>query len=125
LRFGGVAGGSSSREAVFSSRLRSVEAKLRAEGLSGGVDSPVEGRMMVFLHRSHMPDVYWMCCLHVLQMVVVEAGAGAVRYLKSKLDRDVEAEQRKLLMSEAELRRGCAFFAFLSLFFAFSSAILS
>jgi hypothetical protein len=58
-------------------------------------------------------------------MVAVEAGAGAVRYLKSKLDRDVEAEQRMFPMSEAELRRDCAVFAFLSLFFAFSTAILS
>jgi uncharacterized protein YdiU (UPF0061 family) len=66
-----------------------------------------------------------MCCLQVLQKVAVEAGAGAVRYLKSKLDRDVEAEQRIFPMSEAELRRGCAVFAFLSLFFAFSTAILS
>jgi hypothetical protein len=57
FRFGGVVG-QSSCEAFFSSRLRSVEAKLRADGLSGGVDSPaVEGSTMVFLHRSHMPDV--------------------------------------------------------------------
>ena len=67
-----------------------------------------------------------MCCLQDLHIVAVEAGAGAVRYLKSKLERDVEAEQRKLFaMSEAELRRDWAVFAFLSRFFAFSRAMRS
>jgi hypothetical protein len=49
-----------------------VEAKLRAAGLSGGVVSPGEdGRMMVFLQRSHIPSVDVMERLQVLQIATV------------------------------------------------------
>lgn len=51
---------------------RSVDAKLRQEGLRGGVVSPdgVES-MIVFLHFSQIPEVEVMLCLHVLQMATV------------------------------------------------------
>jgi hypothetical protein len=53
----------SSTDEFLCSCWRSVEAKLRAEGLRGGVVSPLgEGRMMVLVQRSHTPELYVMGC---------------------------------------------------------------
>jgi hypothetical protein len=65
LRFGDVDCGTmtSSTDEFLCSCWRSVEAKLRAEGLRGGVVSPLgEGRMMVLVQRSHTPELYVMGC---------------------------------------------------------------
>jgi hypothetical protein len=52
-----VRGNCSSCDVAFSSKCRSVKAKLRAAGVRGGVDSPVgDGRMIVFLQRSQTPE---------------------------------------------------------------------
>ena len=75
----------SSCVAVFSSKWRSVEAKLRAAGLKGGVDSPLRiGRTMVFLQRSQITEEYVIGCLQLLQVATaVDVTIGAVRNLKS------------------------------------------
>lgn len=75
----------SSCDVAFSSKCRSVEAKFRAAGVSGGVDSPEgDGRMMVFLQRSQTPEEYVMGCLQLLQVATVfDVTIGAVRNLKS------------------------------------------
>jgi hypothetical protein len=54
---------------------RSVEPKLRQAGVKGGVDSPGwDGRMIVFLHFSHIPEADVMPPLQVLHIAtVVEA----------------------------------------------------
>lgn len=47
----------SSNDEFLCSCWRSVDAKLRDKGLSGGVVSPVgAGRIIFFMQRSHMPD---------------------------------------------------------------------
>jgi hypothetical protein len=59
LRVGDVVFGMlfSSRDNFLCSSCRSAEAKFRAERLSGGVESPeAEGRMMVFLQASQIPE---------------------------------------------------------------------
>jgi hypothetical protein len=50
-----------------------------------GVDSPVgDGKMMVFLQRSQIPEVYVMGCLQDLQVATaVDVEMGALRNLKS------------------------------------------
>ena len=54
------------------SPARSVDPKLRQDGLRGGVFSPDgEERTIVFLHISQIPEVDVMLCLHVLQMATV------------------------------------------------------
>lgn len=69
----------------FSSKCRSVDAKFRAAGVRGGVDSPVrEGRMIVFLQRSQTPEEYVMGCWQLLQVAIAfDVIIGTVRNLKS------------------------------------------
>lgn len=79
----------SSRESFLCSSWRSAEAKLRAEGLSGGVDSPETGvRMIVFLQGSQNPEAYAIGCWQVLQIATVFEGeiVALLLNLKSKLD---------------------------------------
>lgn len=53
----------SSMDEFLCSCCRSVDAKLRAEGLRGGVVSPVAGSSMIlFMQRSQMPLEYVMGC---------------------------------------------------------------
>lgn len=87
LRFDRLGGRelASSSDVAFSSKCRSVEAKFRAAGVRGGVDSPVgEGRMMVFLQRSQTPEEYLIGCLQLLQVATAfDVAMGALRNLKS------------------------------------------
>jgi hypothetical protein len=87
LRFGELDGRElgSSCDVLFSSKWRSVEAKFRAAGLRGGVDSPVgEGKIMVFLQRSHIPEAYVIGCLQLLQVATaVDVAIGPFLNLKS------------------------------------------
>ena len=72
FRFGDVGVGVVVPEDVRWRWVRSVEAKLRAEGLSGGVVSPgAEGSMMVFLHFSQIPSVDVMGRLQDLHIATV------------------------------------------------------
>lgn len=87
LRFGGEDEGVVVPDEQFlCSCGRSVEAKLRAAGLRGGVVSPaVEGKMMVFLHFSQIPESEVIDRLHVLQIAtVVEAAESKVCFVKPK-----------------------------------------
>ena len=87
LRFGElvVCEFGSSNSVFFSSEWRSAEAKLRAAELRGRVDSSAEdGRMMVFLQRSQIPEAYVIDCLQLLQVATaVDVAIGALRNLKS------------------------------------------
>jgi hypothetical protein len=75
----------SSCDVAFSSKCRSVEAKFRAAGVRGGVDSPEDdGRMIVFLQRSQTPEEYVIGCWQLLQVATAfDVTIGALRNLKS------------------------------------------
>lgn len=106
---------------------RSVVAKLRVDELRGGVVSPLGDAMtMVLLQRSHIPGVYVIGCLQVLQTDRVVDGVAAcpLLNLKSKLDL-VDIVSTALLESEVDERWDCEVFEVLSLFLAFSTALFS
>jgi hypothetical protein len=98
-------------------------------GLIGGVDAPEDvDRTMVFLQSSHIPEVYVIGRLQVLQMAIGAAddAVALLRNLKSKLDLAeamIVADVRG--RSDDEVRCGLDASRLPSLLLAFSTALLS
>jgi hypothetical protein len=67
----------------FWSLGRSVVAKLRREGLRGGVDSPERGSTIDLMHCSHTPEAQSMALLQFLQMATVAFCADVAAGSKS------------------------------------------